>query len=119
MQSEALAQTVSAVQCSLPPPHSCVLVHSLPFQVSTLCWCECSVTHKVRLAHDTDTGLVGAGIFSHLLPFHRKAGAFLIPLRKSTEPKARQYHVAEHDTVARPAPAGVATSRQDAPFQIS
>src|SRR6185437_3639733 len=39
--------------------------------------------------------------------------------RSSSEPKARQNHVAEHDTVDRPPPAGVATSRQDLPFQIS
>src|SRR5437763_10621968 len=71
--------------------------------------------HMVRLAHDgTDEAPRGSAIFSHLLPFHRKVGVLRPPLAN-----ARQYHVAEQATLVNPVPDGVATRRQDVPFQIS
>src|SRR6185437_10092447 len=71
--------------------------------------------HMVRLAHDgTDEAPRGSAILSHIRPFHRKAGVLRPP-----SPNARQYHVAEQATRASPVPDGVATRRQDVPFQIS
>jgi hypothetical protein len=115
MHSEALAQAVLVTQTAdAPPPHICEFVHFLPFQDSTLCEKELPMTHMVRLAHDgTDDASRGSAIFSHLRPFHRNAGV------SRPEPNARQYHVAEQATLASPVSGGLATTRQDAPFQIS